>query len=166
MGVSEVVIKLIVDSAVGLLKDRLVDVFKSKGNSEDNLHERLSQHMREIQNWSNHFQFLQMPGPRKIDEDTVMLSIHTSPRSLRASCGQLTDEFVFLREFHHYVLLGEPGSGKTTTLKRLVRRFFEEPSLAEAEFLQYPLVLLLRDYDPQLGLMKSIAEAIGVQFED
>jgi len=166
MGVSEVVIKLIVDSAVGLLKDRLVDVFKSKGNSEDNLHERLSQHMREIQNWSNHFQFLQMPGPRKIDENTVMLSIHTSQRSLRTSCGQLTDEFVFLREFHHYVLLGEPGSGKTTTLKRLVRRFFEEPSLAEAEFLQYPLVLLLRDYDPQLGLMKSIAEAIGVQFED
>lgn len=166
MGVSEVIIKLIVDSAVGLLKNRLVDVFQSKGNSEDNLHERLSQHMREIQNWSNNFQFLQMPRPRKIDEDTVMLSIHTSPRRLLASSGKTTDESVFLRELHHYVLLGEPGSGKTTTLKRLVRRFFEEPSLAEAEFLQYPLVLLLRDYDPQLGLMKSIAEAIGVQFED
>jgi hypothetical protein len=167
MGMQEVIISSIVDSALGLIKDGLVDIFKTKCNSEDDVHERLSQHMREIKNWSKHFQFLQMSCPRNIDQDTVKLNIQEPKRNLRASCGQLTDESVFLRELHHYVLLGEPGSGKTTTLKRLVRRFFEEPSTLEPDdSLQYPVVLLLRHFDPKLGLLKSIAEAIGFEYED
>jgi hypothetical protein len=162
----ELLIKLTVDTVVEILKLPFTDLFDQNRNFEENFHETLSEHMRMIQNWSSHFQFLEMPRPRDINSNTVMLSIHTAPQKFHGGNNKLTDETIFLHEPNHYILLGDPGSGKTTTLKRLVRRFFEKPPQKDTDILQYPIVILLRKYNPNLGLLKTVAEAIGIQYED
>jgi len=156
----------IVSNVVALFKDYFVGAFRNREKETHEFRERLTQHMREISNWSRHVQFMdKWPAPMDTDSKTISLSIRTAPRRLRLTSGEVTDETIFFKEPGNYVLLGAPGSGKTTTLKRVIRRFFEEAS-CEQDHLQYPICLLLRDYDPDLGLYKSIANAIGVKYND
>jgi hypothetical protein len=161
----EVFTKPIVSAVVGLLKEYLVNYFKSEGNTEEDFEKCLSQYMREIDNWSNIIQFLDMPTPKGTDIDTIMLPIRMSSRRSHRKDFIVTNERIFLTEPDHYMLLGDPGSGKTTTVKRLVRCFFDKP-ISGSDLFQYPVVLLLRKYDPQLGLFKSIAQTIGVRYHD
>ena len=141
--VQEAIVKSLASAVVGLLKDRLSSIVKSKESFEEDIHERIVQHIREIRNWSQSIQFIDMPSPMNTDEDTVKLNIRTTPRHLRKMSGDFCDETIFLKEPNHYVLLGDPGSGKTTTMKRVVRYFFKDP-LTNNDIFNYPLVILLR----------------------
>lgn len=165
MGVAEAAVGALVSNTIGLLKDSLSGLFRSRDNAEVDLEARLAQHMREIGSWSATIQFLDMPAPQETGKSTIMLGVRTAPRRLRRDDGGLTDERIFLQRPAHYVLLGDPGSGKTTTVKRLVRLFFEQ-ALTDDDTLQYPIVLILREYMPSLGLLRSIASAMGIRYQE
>jgi len=109
-----------------------------------------------------------MANPRHTDDHTASLPISQNPRSFRSSNSPINviSEIDLLHSVDHQILLGDPGSGKTTTLKRLARALLHTASVSEHDSFQYPVVLRLRDLRNSSGdLTVEIAQLLGLPID-
>jgi hypothetical protein len=60
------------------------------------------------------------------------------------------------------VLLGDPGAGKTTTLKRIALSLLLKAPQTDSDQFQFPLVILLKDLPRQISLNEEIANVFGL----
>jgi len=122
-------------------------------------------HLQGVVRWSGRIQFYGMSEAHDTDSATVGLSIDSVPRRFRGPQDreEFLDEQALLQDDEHYVLLGDPGSGKTTTIKRLARILLSEAPLSECDRWQYPLVIRLRETDGQPSLHVAVSNALGVE---
>ena len=108
----------IISSLTSILED-------SRGSDERFLKEievNIENHLREVINWSERIQQFGMYKPNYTDEKTVDLSFGI-PRKFRSiSKNEIEEEQVLLDYPDHLLILGDPGAGKTTTLKKLSRK--------------------------------------------
>src|SRR5947209_17340551 len=103
---------------VEFAKDAIQRGLTSVGADEkSSLPDRLDYHLREVAAWSSVIQIFGMIDPKDTDDATVPLGIDLPRRfsDLRAR-GTIRQETDLLEDDRHYVVLGDPGSGKTTTL--------------------------------------------------
>lgn len=136
---------------------------------EARIEEALPRHLQRVVNWSASVQFLRMPSARDVEHETIALSFNAAPRRFRAahSAGQVLGETELLASARHIVLLGAPGAGKTTTLKRICRLLLSEESTGAMDSFQTPLVILLRTLErnefDEYALLAQIAREIGLK---
>lgn len=93
---------------------------------DENTAEHIWIYYNELSTWSRSIEFL-MPLQRlRKDIFSIPLEISFNVRKLSPEepRAQLISERELLTQKGHYLLLGDPGSGKTTTLKQLVAHFF------------------------------------------
>jgi len=107
-----------------------------------------------------------MPRPVATDSASVALNLAPVARRFRGS-GQLhdvLDEAELATSAESFLVLGEPGSGKTTTLKRLTLTLFEESSLSTGNSeLSMPVVVVCRQVDWTLtDLAVEVIRRVGV----
>jgi len=123
-------------------------------------------HLREVMAWSQHVQFLGMNTPADTESSTIALAIDLEPRRFRASHSKHSSisERDLLSRSTHTLLLGEPGSGKTTTLKRVARRVFTEAPHETADQFDLPLVVRLRELAEGETLYARIATALALPY--
>jgi len=125
--------------------------------------QRLALHMQEVGNWSKFTQVFGTSDPTETDNVTVRLRFSEGARRFASSEGTACAESDLLETKNHQLILGQPGAGKTTTLKRLVRRLlYAEPS-SDADYYQYPIVIRLREIDPHIPLLITLASVLGIQ---
>ena len=155
--------------ASGITAD-LFGLFESHGikpkESQPEVYENIQLHLLEVLNWSRVVQFDGMSEGEETDDGTIALELDTIPRRFQGKVGGISKKIrdsVLLEERKHYVLLGSPGSGKTTTLKRLARTVLL--SAANAGGWQYPVLVRLANFDVKLSLWRMIADAIGIPYE-
>jgi DNA polymerase III delta prime subunit len=148
------------------LKNRIESTKHPKKIDTATLEEGIQRHLQDVERWSRNFQFLEMSAPSTIDETTIKLDLHTEPRKFRGShTTKHKKEEDLVSDLENYVLLGEPGSGKTTTLKRLVRYLFTSSPHSEADIYQVPLVIRLRELQPGKTLYMALADIFGLEYE-
>ena len=123
-------------------------VFHEKGKHKLDVEEPLTHHINYITNWASTFQLYWLSGIQPIEGKTTPLGMSQSTfaRTLRSKAtSQETSEEILLEDGHqHFLIQGIPGSGKTTTLKRLALRILLDNSVVEERF-QYPVLIRLRD---------------------
>lgn len=104
---------------------------------EHRLGKSIERHMRFIQNWTSQTKFMDFVGGQiETDRSTVPLELSQTPRRFRVDPSTQSDldlkspiipeqssvrDVNILEENYSVLLLGDPGSGKTTTIKRLSR---------------------------------------------
>lgn len=172
----ESVLAAIAEYAAKKLADRLFAVRERstvppRAAIEARIEEGLPRHLTRVVNWSANVQFLRMPSARDVERETIPLAFSAAPRRFRSTAagggGPLLDEAGLLSLARHVVLLGAPGAGKTTTLKRLCRLLLSGASTSELDRFETPLVILLRTLDrDEFGthaLMAQIAREIGLK---
>jgi DNA polymerase III delta prime subunit len=166
------IIEVIVDALVGKLAEKATSAV-TKGSAERPDHAdplevapHLRAHLLELANWSEKVRILGMTKAGSTDEDTIGLEIGTEPRRFRGGAGRagIVDELALIRDDRHYLMLGEPGAGKTTTIKRLIRHLLTEEPEGDDGF-QYPVLLLLREVAPEKPVYVALADALGVSYE-
>jgi len=168
-GVDSIVSGLAV-AAIGklgsIIWDRFTKVSKDYDQEPDQLKERLENHLEYAANWSKHNQVHGMGDPEEIDETTIELSMDTHARNFRGqgSGAPIRTETDVLTDQYHYLILGEPGAGKTTTLRRLTRTILLEPPIGPTDKTQYPIVLPLRDLNAGATLFEKVADRIGLDY--
>lgn len=114
-------------------------------------YELLDRHVAAIREWSSAISFSDLSGgTKRLDEIYVELDTYVTPTRLHFSDKERSQtlplEEAIFRKAHHCVILGQPGAGKTTSMKRacakLLSRKEGDQSFSDCSF---PLLIKFRD---------------------
>jgi hypothetical protein len=148
--------------------------------SADRLETSFHHHLAEASQWASRIQIEGMSRPRSIASETLPLTLTDRPRRFRRS-HRMTRErhagekrippfvprtFGDLRPFgeeqllvedDNFVLLGAPGAGKTTMLRRLVKQLFTfDENQPDHGYLSVPMVIVLREQASPTSLPEMV----------
>lgn len=155
------VMKRLAASLLPKAVDVLMGTCEPREDPGPDIEKAMAAHLEEVSNWSSRMQVFGMPAPKNVDCDTFELEIYPEPlrfRSLGSTCPVLRERDL-LTDQNCWLILGQPGSGKTTTVQRIVRRLLTSPESSNDVY-QYPIVVRLRDLDTSPSLCWHIAQII------
>jgi flagellar biosynthesis GTPase FlhF len=111
-----------------VLKNIKTENFQTEKKTINKLHEtfshRYGSHFDEICRWANSIPFIGLTNPKKTNISTIELMIASNIRTSKNS--NIIHEVDILNSNDNILLVGAPGAGKTTTLKRLILRYVAE----------------------------------------
>lgn len=125
----------------------------------------ITRHIISIYKWSENIQFLGLSQPKLVDSSTVKLRINRLPRRFRpeGSIKKVFNEEDLINSKSSYILLGDPGSGKTTTLKRIVQKLLISDSDDDVD-IYVPIVIRLREIAEYTSLPQVIADLLYIPY--
>jgi predicted NACHT family NTPase len=137
-----------------------IDSFKSQNSKH--ISESISAHITEVVNWANSLDFFGV-NPLDTNNMTIGLNLATEPRKFQSAQQETSkNELDLITEPFNILLLGEPGSGKSTTFKRLALHILQSPPKSELDTVQYPIVIRLRELKDWESLFNRIASIFGL----
>jgi hypothetical protein len=146
------------DSGTGL---RSFDVSRmlSKAN--------IQSHLDEAREWASRIQFLGIFKSKSTEKEAVWLGIAQGARryqSVNVADQTPTSALALLSGPESHLLLGDPGSGKTTTLKLITLAMLaDKPTLERGS--RYPVVVMLRALAEEVSLVNHICFTLGLEVE-
>ena len=143
---------------------RRVKATKTKEPFDDKGIERL---LTEVKNWCTRIQFFGVSKALGTARQSIALGFHETPRRFRgkANLKERASEMELLREPSHHLVLGDPGSGKTTTLKRLAYHLLTKESKGKEIQYSFPIVVLCRDLSKGETMLEHIAFKFGISVQ-
>ncbi|MEO9802353.1 MAG: NACHT domain-containing protein [Reichenbachiella sp.] len=147
---TELLIKEGVKAIFTLANSRTKNLNLTLNCTKSNIENSLNQHLRMVKNWSGEITFKDIKSAKNTQSIYIQLNIFLYPKRIRIS----TDEEIaivpitkiFDNEKNHIVILGQPGAGKTTSMKFLCQSVFFNKEFYPDLF-SYPLLVKLRDFN-------------------
>lgn len=122
----------------------------------------LEQALTEADNWSKRVQFFGMSKGYATREHTIDLD-YTSPRKFtNRDSKKVFSERDLITSHQNLILLGDPGSGKTTTLKRLVQLVIHAGERERELQRRFPIAIVLRESAPEDSIHEIICARLGL----
>lgn len=150
------------------------------------IQDNLNFHLQFIQNWASTISFRDMPQSKKLEKVYINLNIRLTPlrlqfdeedeRNLQLGYDRISHENQFYvdsifgkndEEYFNAILLGHPGAGKTTSMKRICHLVFYDESFYPDLF-KIPIVIRLRDLNKEneISIFKNIENILGLEITD
>lgn len=154
---------------VGLLRNSTDFIKASKeiiGQTEERLIDKIASHLRSIEVWSGQIQFIGMSASVSTDKTTIPIRINSHPRKFVASNRNLAlSESDIISSGDNFLILGDPGSGKTTIVKRMLRAILLGEPLSQSDSHNFPMLIIAREIEPGQSIIRSIADELGLEYE-
>lgn len=171
MDISTIVAERITIYILDTIKDKLPSLFTKSGETIVTFQDSISRHLVEVDNWSRRIEGYGWGSAHPTDSTSISLRFYTTPIRYRNnrksnSRARIKKEASIFHDNENYLIIGDPGSGKTTTLKRLARIMLSEDSVSHEDLYQYPMVFRLRELDLDISFVKNMAKKIGVGYTD
>jgi hypothetical protein len=127
------------------------------------MNDALTKHIVRAEAWSATINMLGLSIPVDIEKQSVALAISSQPRKFHAvrDPDATRDESYILDSPGSIVILGDPGAGKTTAIKRSLRHLIIESNETSAINYEFPLLIFGKDLSPESDLFDNIFNAIG-----
>jgi hypothetical protein len=167
--IAEKVIAELASKALNLVIEKLKPVKKQKtveesSSDETFFYSKIATHFNDVYNWSRNIEFIGLGG---MPLNTLRNSTHLNFNfSLRRDNNQVLNDSIleddFMTSTHNIIIEGNPGSGKTTTLKRLLSFYFFNSPMKECVY-NYPLLVRFRNIElPSFFL--HLCQLLGVSY--
>lgn len=131
---------------------------------KQNFPELYSLHYNEIQNWANSIPFMGLSTAKETSLHSIELQIASDIIKVSKNGIKRISEEDLLNSKKNVILLGAPGAGKTTTLKRLITKYLKNPNnFSDAGF---PILIRLRSVDPTKNLVVYFLETFGILYNE
>lgn len=169
MAIEQIVYTQLIKVGVNKSVDFLLKIVKKK-KSELNkeLNSGLTTHVKKSVNFSENISLFRLPDSRKTLESSIQLDIINQDRRFtNLKSRKNVTESDILSNLTNYILLGDVGSGKTTTLKRLVKKTFNSlfsKEVAEHIF-SFPIVIKLGEIKQSETFLTHICTQLGIKYD-
>ena len=130
-------------------------------------------HQKENKNWCHIIDFKDLNRNKTISKVFVDLEYFVTPKRSQLSTEDnktvISLSKIFDYTENHIVILGEPGAGKTTTMKKIVYQFNKSDSKLNPKFF-IPVVIRLRelnelDVNSQNFIVKRLISIFGIEYQ-
>lgn len=125
----------------------------------------VTRHLAESLSWASRVQFFGMSSAEETNVSTIPLKISNQQRRFRGAGEIIGNEETLLSIQDNIILLGDPGSGKTTSLKRLVRHLIIEEPAQDLDAYAFPIVVRLRELPSNRTITEAILLSFGLSLE-
>lgn len=167
--INEIVIGKLIETALEKSVDFIVSVAnRQQSEVKPELLHGLSLHLRKVINFSQTISIFKLPDTKEIEEHSIHLDIYNQHRKFsNISNKKLVTEEDLIWSSNHRLLLGDVGSGKTTTIKRLINKTFQVLHSEESERFPFsvPLFFKLGEIEPTETLTTHICHQIGLAYD-
>lgn len=142
-------------------------------SSQERLEAAIAEHQQEVRSWSEEISFKDLLKPKATSDVFVPLNIYLVPRRQHIFSEE---QFVSAplaailksEAVTHLVILGQPGAGKTTSVKHLCQEMLTSTDVFPLQ--QFPLLIRLRDLnsaratdgDPEDLLIERIQSILDI----
>lgn len=166
MAITELLIGKTVDFAINILDKHMTGEKKDADAFGRRAELALSSHLKYISNWSKSTQFATYGNMQDIETQSIELKFDSMPRMFRSKTSSSNkDESSLLSDNCNYLLLGDPGSGKTTTLKRIARKMLLAPEELAADTFAFPILIRLKELSTYRNINEIIAGILGFRID-
>lgn len=132
------------------------------------IEESLNQHLRRVKNWAKEVSFRDAKEAKSIGDVYVTLKMSLIPRRKRLD-NEIVESNVEIENIDlnkNALILGDPGAGKTTTLKHICHSMLNDDCLFK-DF-NYPILIELRDTNHQNSstfIFSELLDIFGLDFK-
>jgi predicted NACHT family NTPase len=146
--IPEYLIAKCLDAAMQAGKTVLKDTRGKLSTTTPDLQEAINNHIRSIKNWSSEVSFSDLKKAKITTNVYVNLNIYLYPRRIRIGTRE-TIKKVPLKSIienrpRHVILLGQPGAGKTTSMKYICQSLIQDDNFETVPF-NFPILIKCRD---------------------
>ena len=128
--------------------------------------EKAKFHLNEVKNWCNELDFSKLARPQNVGNRTIPLTFYLPfvEDNLKKE-NNIFGEDQIIQCNENVVIEGNLGSGKTTTLKRLVSHFFcsDDPNVSS---FKYPILVRCRDIEPPFDLYMYLCHVLSIPYDE
>jgi predicted NACHT family NTPase len=158
--------ELIIKEAIKGISKLLFTMSPQEGTAKlcvkyNDIEKALSHHLLFIENWSSQIAHKDMPKYRNLDDVFIPMSFS---HQFDNRSGNSFGENKIFNDKDHKIILGYPGSGKTTTIKRLCQYLLHE-SPRYSEFYNHPILVRFRDLKNDFSLIDYIVDIFGIKID-
>lgn len=127
----------------------------------------VAEHTLHIERWSSSIQILNMARALSVDESTIELTISDrAPRFYTDDVGPTWfDESQLLELSRNLIILGGPGTGKTTTVKRLCRKIMLQEPVSNLDLSRCAVLVKCRDIESGALFSDHLISTLGLEIE-
>jgi len=138
---------------------------------EVDIQNALIEHMKEVENWSREISFRDLQNPKELNNIYINLDLELTPNRLRldtleSSKTNLID--IFDSNCRNLVILGQPGAGKTTTMRYICQEILHNDKSIFRDY-SFPIVIRLRALNniknTDIPIFRHLANTFNIQIE-
>lgn len=158
------------DLAINKLKATVKEHIERVSIDRKNIEESLDIHLKMVDNWSSGVNFKDLSNAKKLSNIYIHLDYYLTPKShtfTKTVNSTKLEEIINTNE--NFVILGQPGAGKTTSMKFICQKIIFD------EFFQknysFPLVIKFRELSCQMDkeypsiIFTELFDILGLNIE-
>jgi GTPase SAR1 family protein len=159
--------EIIIAEAISRGIDIIQGIFSNKNIkltvSKDDLIESMNVHSKFILNTTSNISFKELKGNKKLNETYIDLDIELQAFKYKEKDSR-NDKFkiceIINESEYHLVILGGPGAGKTTTVKKICQSLLLEETIKNYSF---PILINLRELSNEQTIYHKLKDILGIQ---
>src|SRR6267154_3047373 len=143
---TDYVLKRALDEAIRRVRGLLRETNSALVSKPTEIEESLNYHLAAVENWSSEVSFSDLRKAKSVSDVYVDLDVYIQPQRLTFIPGETRSiplDHIFNESPGHVMLLGHPGAGKTTSMKRLCQMVIHGDSFCSERF-SFPILIRLR----------------------
>lgn len=152
MMIKEYLVKKALEGVLITAKKALHETGARLLSTKNDIEEAVAHHLKGITTWAGEVTFNDLKDVKRTLDIFIELDTYVYPRRNRISEEESIPQVNFIDIFkqseRHHIVLGQPGAGKTTSLKYLCNKIFLDESESFDRFV-FPLLIKLRDINQQ-----------------
>lgn len=162
--IKEIIIKEVAKEIFKYSTSFLKKNLKSLLSKESDIYDSLNEHVQKVKNWSSEISFKDLKSSKVMSQVFIELDMYVYPRNIRIDESEnisiIPLSKIFEIENNHLLILGQPGAGKTTSMKFFCQSIFFNENEAFKKY-KYPILIKLRDLNNPINSKNKA----GILFE-
>lgn len=148
MMIVETLIKESVSLIFAIVSNKIKNTNLKISSKSEEISISLLNHIQSVKNWSNEITFKDLKSSKQTTQIFIPLNLYVYPRRIRFDLEEDIKVIplleIFKKDKNHLAILGQPGAGKTTSMKYICQSIFFDDKFYPDLF-QYPILIKLRE---------------------